>query len=685
MRWLLLYLFFVSACRNTDLNRLGSASSPYLKQHADNPVDWYEWGEEALTKAKLENKPLLISIGYASCHWCHVMEEESFMDTAVARIMNEQFICIKVDREERPDIDRIYMNACELITGNAGWPLNAFALPDGSPFYAGTYYEKESWKSLLLQISKTYRQQPGKVKLQAQSLSHGIAQLEFSVIDTSVNSSAFTVSDYYKIYSAVQNKLDTVFGGLTGAPKFPNSPLLEYQLQYAAITEDTIALQQLLTTLYKMALGGIYDQLEGGFARYTEDSAWATPHFEKMLYDNAQLISVYAKAFKLTRDPLLEKVARQTIDFVFKTLKTAEGAYFSSTNAVSEEGEGYYYTWTYKELETLIPDFLSQFSNYYQVNKSGNWKNGRSVLRAAFTEEQFALLNKLNPESFSAQLASANQKLLAYRVKRAKPSVDTKIIVSWNALMVMAYMDAYTAFRDTAYLNRATQLGELLAAEMDKGIRHIAEAGKEEVFLEDYVLVGKAFLQLYQQDFNKEWLFRSAGICEQLIEKFYDNEAGIFYYTSAEKGYPVIRKIGLADTEIPAPNAIAAILLYQIGSLLDNKEYLQLSASLFGKIKLELVGDKAPYYGTWAQLAAWYGYGTKEVAIAGSDALRINQELQQNYLPLAIFLGTEKEEFIPLLHNKVTMTKTMIYVCEDGTCKRPVENPRLALKQINQK
>ncbi|GAB2666448.1 thioredoxin domain-containing protein [Flavihumibacter cheonanensis] len=685
MRWLLLYLFFLGACRNTDLNRLASASSPYLKQQADNPVDWYEWGEVPLTKAMQENKPLLISIGYASCHWCHVMEEESFMDTAVARIMNEQFICIKVDREERPDIDRIYMNACELISGNAGWPLNAFALPDGSPFYAGTYYEKESWKSLLLQISKTYRQQPGKVKLQAQSLSHGISQLEFSVIDTSVISNSFTSTDYLKIYSAVQHRLDSTFGGLKGAPKFPNAPLLEYQLQHAAITQDTVALQQLRTTLYKMALGGIYDQLEGGFARYTEDSTWATPHFEKMLYDNAQLISIYSQAFKLTRDPLFEKVARQTIDFVFNTLKTEKGAYFSSTNAVSEEGEGHYYTWTYKELETQIPDFVSQFSAYYQVTKSGNWKNGRSVLRAGFTEKQFALLNNLNPETFSAQLAAANQKLLAYRGKRIKPSVDTKIIISWNTLMLMAYTDAYAAFNDITYLNRATQLGELLAAEMNKGIRHIIEAGKEEVFLEDYVLLGKAFLALYQQDFNKDWLFRSATLCEQFIEKFYDKEAGLFYFTSLEKGYPVIRKIGLADTELPAPNASAAILLYQIGCLFDKNEYLQLSAHLFNKIKYELVGDKAPYYGTWAKLAAWYGHGTKEVAIAGSDALLLNKELQQSYLPLAIFLGTEKEEFIPLLKNKVSINKTMIYVCEKGVCKRPVENPQQALKQINQK
>lgn len=685
MRWLLLYLFFLGACRNTDLNRLASASSPYLKQHADNPVDWYEWGEVPLTKAKQENKPLLISIGYASCHWCHVMEEESFMDTAVARIMNDQFICIKVDREERPDIDRIYMNACELISGNAGWPLNAFALPDGSPFYAGTYYEKQSWKSLLLQISKTYRLQPGKVRLQAQSLSQGISQLEFSVIDSTVNSSTFTSDDYLKIYSAIQHRLDSVFGGLKGAPKFPNAPLLEYQLQHAAITQDTVALQQLRTTLYKMALGGIYDQLEGGFARYTEDSTWATPHFEKMLYDNAQLISIYSKAFKLTRDPLFEKVARQTIDFVFNTLKTEKGAYFSSTNAVSQAGEGHYYTWTYKELETLIPDFVSQFSAYYQVTKSGNWKNERSILRAGVTEQKFALVNKLNPETFSSQLATAKQKLLTYRGKRAKPSVDTKIISSWNALMLMAYADAYAAFGDSTYLNRATRLGELLAAEMDKGIRHIAAAEKDEVFLEDYVLLGKAFLQLYQQNFNKEWLFRSATLCEQLNGKFYDKDAGLFYFTSAEKRYPVIRKIGLADTELPAPNASAAMLLYQIGSLLDKIEYLQVSASLFSKIKLELVGDKAPYYGTWAQLAAWYGYGTKEVAIAGSGALQINQELQQNYLPLAIFLGTEKEEFIPLLKNKVSNNKTMIYVCEKGVCKRPVEIPQQALKQINLK
>jgi uncharacterized protein YyaL (SSP411 family) len=684
MRWVLLYVFFLVGCGQSELNRLATAGSPYLKQHADNPVDWYEWGEEALTKAKQDNKPLLISVGYASCHWCHVMEEESFMDTSVARIMNEQFICIKVDREERPDIDRVYMNACELVSGKAGWPLNAFALPDGSPFYAGTYYEKEHWKSLLLQISKTYHQQPGKVKLQAQSLSHGIAELEFSIIDQSVDSTSFTRVDYQQIYSAIKNRLDTVHGGLKGAPKFPVTPLLEFQLQHAAITKDSAALKILLNTLHKMALGGINGQLEGGFARYTEDSIWGTPHFEKILYDNAQLISVYSNAFKLTRDPLLEKTVRRTIDFVNRTLKTPDGAYFSSTNAVSGDGEGHYYTWTYKELEKLIPAFLPHFSSYYQLTPSGNWKNGRSVLRAGYTEKQYADLYKLDANSFSAQLAATREKLLVHRRNRETPSVDTKIISSWNALMLQAYVDAYSAFNDTAYLNQAHQLGGFLASAMEKGIRHTLETGqnRKEVFLEDYILLAKAFLRLYQQDFNKEWLYRSARLCEDAIHKFYDTKAGLFYYTSTDKTYPAIRKLGLADTELPAPNATAAMLLWELGILLDKKDYLHLSESLFGKIRQELTGEKATYYGSWAVLAGWYGYGTKEVAIAGADARKMNQTLQNNYLPLAIFLGTEKEEFIPLLKDKVPNEKTLIYVCEKGTCKRPVDDPKQAIEQI---
>jgi uncharacterized protein YyaL (SSP411 family) len=684
MRWVLLYLFFLVACGEVELNRLATASSPYLKQHADNPVDWHEWGEEALTKAKQENKPILISIGYASCHWCHVMEEESFMDTAVARIMNELFICIKVDREERPDIDRVYMNACELVSGNAGWPLNAFALPDGSPFYAGTYYEKENWKSLLLQISKTYRQQPGKVRLQAQSLSHGIAELEFSIIDQSVDSTSFTKLDYQQIHSAMKSRLDTVYGGLKGAPKFPAPPLLEFQLQHAAITQDTAALKILLNTLHKMALGGINDQLEGGFARYTEDSTWATPHFEKMLYDNAQLISVYSKAFKLTRNPLLEKTVRRTLDFVNQTLKTPDGAYFSSTNAVSGDGEGHYYTWSYNELEKLIPDFLPTFSSYYQLSPSGNWKNGRSVLRAACTEKQYAELHKLDANAFAAQLAATNEQLLIHRRKREMPSVDKKIITSWNALMLMAYVDAYAAFNDTAFLKRAYQLSDFLASTMENGMQHTLGTGQKgkEVFLEDYMLVAKAFLRLYQQDFNKEWLFRSAKLCEDAINKFYDKKSGLFYFTSTDKTYPAIRKLGLADTELPAPNAIAATLLWELGTLLDKKDYLQLSESLFAKIRRELTGEKATYYGSWAVLAGWLGYGTKEVAIAGADARKMNQTVQNNYLPLAIFLGTEKEEFIPLLKDKVPNGKTLIYVCEKGSCKRPVDDPKQAIEQI---
>ncbi len=346
-------LVFLCSCSSKKQNHLSKASSPYLLEHADNPVNWYEWGDETLQLAKKENKPLLISVGYSSCHWCHMMEKESFMDTAAARIMNENFICIKVDREERPDIDQIYTNACQLISGNAGWPLNAFTLPDGKPFFAGTYYSKGSWISLLKQIGAAYKNQNNKVVLQAQTLSRGIATLEFSVLTDSTGDIADTTT-YQNLFENLYRKMDLSFGGLSGTPKFPNPSALEFLMQYYFFKKDKRALDVVTTTLTRMALGGIYDQIGGGFSRYSTDSLWHIPHFEKMLYDNAQLLSVYTHAYQLTGNEFFKKIVQEITGFVQRDLNNSGNGYFSSVNADTKDGEGEFYSWRSHELKNNL-------------------------------------------------------------------------------------------------------------------------------------------------------------------------------------------------------------------------------------------------------------------------------------------------------------------------------------------
>lgn len=678
---------FISACEIKRENRLAGSSSPYVRQHADNPVDWYEWGTEALEKAKRENKPLLISIGYASCHWCHQMERESFMDTGVARIMNEQFVNIKVDREERPDIDEVFMNACELLTGNAGWPLNAFALPDGSPFYAGTYYEKKSWVQLLQQISTAYRNKPGKVKLQAQSLSHGIAALELSIL-VDKDSTAFTKDEYNGLFERIREKIDTVNGGLKGAPKFPSVPLLTAVLNYSVITDDALARKWVNLSLRKMALGGIQDQLGGGFARYTIDSSWKIPHFEKMLSDNAQLISLYAQAFQVTKEPLYERIVRNTIAFAERELSDKEGGYYSSLNAVTPEGEGYYYTWTWEELESITGDAFPIISTYYMLNEKGNWEGGRSMLYTDKLPEEFAAAYKGDQKQVLARLSYAQQSMLKKRNQRTAPKADTKILCSWNALLLAAYTDAYAALSDAAYLQQAKKLAAYLdtRAHAETGrLLHVVNTGSSAAggFLEDYAFLGSAYLKLYQRSFEKEWLFKAKTLADRMIVQFYDSSGGMFFYAAADSSYNQIRSIGIADEALPSSSALAASLLFQIGVYFQEEKYKMIANGMLQRLKKEIIAGDTRHYGSWFGQMAWLSYGTKEVAVVGPDMVAVNQVMQKDRYPLAVYFGTEEEAYLPLLKYKSRGENTYIYVCTEGVCKRPVLTVPDAFQQLS--
>lgn len=666
------------------LNRLADASSPYLQQHADNPVDWYEWGEEALEKARKENKPLLISVGYAACHWCHVMEHESFEDTTVARIMNENFVSIKIDREERPDIDQIYMEAAQLMTGRGGWPLNAFALPDGRPFFAGTYFPKEQWINVLQQIEQAYQQQYEKLEEQAEAVTQGIRSDE--IVSVSPEEQEFTKAAYTGIFQQWQPMLDQQFGGFNRVPKFPMPVGWEFLLQYHYITQDQAALDAVTTTLDQMAYGGIYDQVGGGFARYSTDKYWKVPHFEKMLYDNGQLISLYAHAYQLTRKELYAEIIRETLDFTAREMTTTEGGFYSSLNADSEGEEGKFYVWTQEEIENVLDEKTAKLvTDYYQVSRSGNWEHGKNILHRKISNAEFADQHNMTTEAFDELLNKAKAKLLKARSRRIRPSTDDKVLTSWNALMLKGYVDAYRALGEKEYLETALQNARFLKQNMlrsDGGLWRSYKDGKVSIgaFLDDYALLTEAFIELYQVTFDENWLLQAKALTDYTLKHFYDQESELFFYTSDNSENLIARKKEVADNVIPASNSVMANNLYKLSMYFYHQPYIETASTMLAHVK-ESLSRESSYFANWARLMGLFTAEPYEVAILGEDALQKNQKMQQRYLPTSFFMGG-KEENLPLLEMKLVEGKTMIYVCQNKVCKLPVIEVEKALDQI---
>jgi len=683
----IILLLMIAACSGHSHkgNRLSSASSPYLRQHADNPVDWFEWNDEAMAKAKKENKPLLISIGYASCHWCHVMERESFMDTGAARIMNENFVCIKVDREERPDIDNIYMNACQLLTGGGGWPLNAFALPDGKPFFAGTYYNKQSWIGLLRQISEAYRNKNSLVVKQAEALTNGIAEESISFLRPGNEAVVMTKSVYDNLFDSVYKHIDIRNGGLAGTPKFPMPAVNEFLLQYHYLSGDKRALDAANNTLTRMALGGMYDQVGGGFARYSTDSTWRIPHFEKMLYDNGQLVSLYAHAYQLTKNEFYKTVLTETITFVERDLSAPGGAFYCSLNADTDAGEGEFYAWKSDEFNKAAGS-ENKLAEYFNVTPGGNWEKGRNILYASAPPQDFSILKKQLPGNFNSALSEAKNRLLAERNKRSRPARDSKILTAWNAIMLKGYTDAYTATGNEAYLSKALSNAKFIEKNMmgkDGSLKRQYKEGETSIegFLDDYAWVARAFIRLYQVCFDKHWLDLARQVTEYASANFYDPHSGMFYYTGAGQSNLPIRKMEIVDNEIPSSNAIVAGVLYELGVYFEDRAYADKCAKMFSSVS-KRISTMPAYYAHWCSIAGMFSYGTYEIAVMGEEANKKNQELQRNYLPTCFFMGGSDEENLPLLKDKLQDDKTLIYVCTNKTCKKPAEATAEALRQI---
>ncbi|MBP9549893.1 MAG: thioredoxin domain-containing protein [Chitinophagales bacterium] len=669
---------------HTYTNHLIHESSPYLLQHAHNPVDWYPWGEEALGKAKKENKLIIISIGYSACHWCHVMEHESFEDTAVAKYMNENFVCIKVDREERPDIDQVYMNAVQLLTGRGGWPLNCIALPDGRPIYGGTYYPKAQWLDMLAQVKEYTIKNPKETEEQATLLTEGIRSGE--MIYASTQQADFSEKDLDQIFKKWKNNIDYIEGGSAGAPKFALPIGYQYLLHYYYLSQDADALKAVTVTLNKMADGGIYDQIGGGFARYSVDAYWKVPHFEKMLYDNAQLISLYSAAYLQTGDEYYKRIAEESLEFIKREMTSPEGGFYSALDADSEGEEGKYYVWSQEEIKNVLGKNAALILEYYNVMESGNWENGINILYKTQSDAAIAKKYNISEKELLQQVDDAKEQLLSAREKRIRPGLDDKILTAWNGLMLKAYVDAYRAFGEKEYLDMALKSATFINTKMkmqDNRLNRNYKNGKSSIngFLDDYAFSASAFTALYQATFDAQWLNEALQITDYALQHFFDTKSGMLFYTSDIDPELIARKMEITDNVIPAASSEFAKNMFILGNYFDRNDLIEKSIAMAMAVKKDAL-KSGPYYANWDILFAWLTHEPYEVAILGNDYEKMRSELDTHYLPNIFLMGGKQEGDLQLLENKLVPGQTTIYVCQNKVCQLPVTNVEDALKQI---
>ena len=670
-------------------NSLIDETSPYLLQHAHNPVDWYAWNEKTLELAKKENKLLLISIGYAACHWCHVMERESFEDPDVAAIMNEHFINVKVDREERPDVDQIYMNAVQLLTGRGGWPLNCVALPDGRPIWGGTYFKKENWINALTQLSDLYTNEPEKAKEYAEKLTQGVKQT--GLIALNEKPADFKLGELEESIVNWKPYMDFKNGGRMGAPKFPMPVNIDFLLRYGMQKNDEQMLQYAHLTLTKMAYGGIFDHVGGGFSRYSVDDHWHIPHFEKMLYDNAQLLSLYSKAYKASGDPLYREVAAETAAFVERELYNGNGGFYSSLDADSEtEGgeleEGAFYVWTKAELQMILGQDFDLFAAYYNINDYGKWEKDVYHLIRSVSDEQFAQENNLAQGDLKEKVRGWKSKLMAERDKRIRPRLDDKILTSWNALMLKGYVDAYAAFGNEEYLKIAMKNAHFIQRIMmqqDGGLFRNHKAGRStlDAYLEDYATVIDAYISLYEVTLDEIWLQSAKQFADYCYDHFYDDSSKMFFFTSDRETSLISRKIETDDNVIPSSNGILAESLFKLGHYFGNRHYQESAQTMLNNMNQNLL-DYGAGAAKWLSLYANYLGDFYEVAVVGTEAMQHIKEINRKFIPNKLIVGSSKKSSLPLLQYKFNEEETTIYVCIDGACKLPVNSTEKALEQI---
>lgn len=665
-------------------NKLIHETSPYLLQHAHNPVDWYPWGKEALNKAKEEDKPVLVSIGYSACHWCHVMERESFEQEAIAAVMNKNFICIKVDREERPDVDQIYMDAVQSMGLQGGWPLNVFITPDQKPFYGGTYFPPQHWAQLLQNVAQAFVNNRGELENSADQFTAALSMSEVKKYGLEESTTDLSDQDMAEIYQKFAQNFDQVKGGTKKAPKFPMPVNWLFLLHYFAFTNNENAKKQTDLTLKEMAYGGIYDQIGGGFARYSVDADWLVPHFEKMLYDNGQLVSLYSEACQLTKSEMYKDIVYQTIGFVAREMTHQEGGFYSALDADSEGEEGKFYIWTKDEIENIVGEESSLIMEYYNVHPQGNWEDKKNILHVKESAEAFAKKYDLNETDFKEILQQSNIKLLKARNSRIRPGLDDKILTAWNGIMLKGLTDAYAVFGEKKFLDLALKNAGFIEKNLRNGdqLWRSYKNGKSslEGYLDDYAFVIQAYTGLYQVTFDEKWLYEAKKLTQYAIKNFYDEKEELFFYTDNNSEKLIARKKEIFDNVIPGSNSVMAENLHFLGLLLDSRTFGNISKKMVQKIS-KLVKMEPGYLANWTGLFTFLIKPTAEIAIVGPEAEQLRKKIEQRYYPNKVIMGTLESSDLPLLEDKVAVDgKTTIYVCYNKTCQLPVHEVEKAFE-----
>ncbi len=672
-------------------NELINETSPYLLQHAHNPVNWQAWNDETLNEAKTSNKLILISVGYAACHWCHVMEHESFEDSLVAQVMNKNFVNIKVDREERPDVDQVYMNAVQLMTGSGGWPLNVVALPDGRPVWGGTYFKKEQWMSVLEQISEVYKENPQKLIEYADKLEAGIKSLD--VVSLNTNEIEFK----HEFVSTAVNKwsqsFDRLKGGTNRAPKFMMPNNLHFLMREAYQNENIDLQNYVNLTLTKIAFGGVFDHVGGGFSRYSVDDKWHVPHFEKMLYDNAQLVSLYSDAYLITKNPLYKEVVFETLEFVKRELTNTNGTFYSSLDADSktktgELEEGAFYVWQVEDLKRLLAEDFYLFADYYNVNSYGLWEDNNYVLIRSDSDTVFNKKHSISINELNKKKSVWKTILFKERAKRDRPRLDDKVLTSWNALMIKAYTDAYRVFGNQEFLDAAMTNAEFILktqTKEDGGLYHNFKESKSTIngYLEDYAAVVEAFLNLYENTLDEKWLTASRSYTNYAYDHFFDDTNKMFYFTSNEDAKLVSRNTEYRDNVIASSNSIMAKNLLKLSHYFDNEAYAETSKTMLHNVMPE-IAEYPSTFSNWLDLMLNYTNNYYEVAIVGSEVDEKIKSLNTYYLPNKLIVGSKTDNDLPLLKNRFVEGRTLIYVCVNKACKLPVSEVDKAVTFINE-
>ncbi|UAY51706.1 thioredoxin domain-containing protein [Ferruginibacter albus] len=675
-------------------NRLIHETSPYLLQHAHNPVDWYPWGEEALQKAKELNRPILVSIGYSACHWCHVMERESFEDQSTALIMNEHFINIKIDREERPDLDHVYMDAVQAMSGSGGWPLNVFLTPDAQPFYGGTYFppvqafNRSSWKEVLMAIATAWKERRDEIISQADNMvnylrqSNSFGQAKNAAIVPEHN----LMEHCHEIFQTIMDTADKEWGGFGRAPKFPQTFTIQFLLQYYHFTKEKTALDQALLSIDKMLQGGIYDHIAGGLARYSTDKEWLAPHFEKMLYDNALLINVLCDAYQLTRNDHYEKAIHKTIAFVQNELGNVTGGFYAALDADSEGEEGRYYVWQKKEIENILNDDAELFCNCFDVTEHGNWEE-KNILRVLVPLEKFAKDNFLEPKDFEDKMSTCLQKLSVERDKRTRPGLDDKIILSWNLLMVKALCKAAAALNNDRYKDLAEETIAFIEANFPESSLKLFHTFKNDVaknpaFLDDYAYLIDAYIHLYEITLKQDYLYIAKQYAEYTIQQFGDTNSPYFFFTANDQNDIIVRKKEIYDGATPAGNSVMASNLLKLSVIFDKSEWRTRADEMLDGL-LPLLKKYPGSFGQWTIFLLQKVVGINEIAIIGEDYQKFNLEITKQYIPNKILMCSAKTDAqFPLLDKK-TAKETLIYLCKNYACLEPVSTAQDLLNKLS--